>query len=218
MSLNSLVAYAYAPRGSGSRVDGGPDWTQSQPYDIEAKVDESQMAGWDKLSSEERTARVRPMLRALLAERFQLKLHTEMRETPVYALVQAKGGAKLKQAVPPEPTEGEADKTQKTRYMDDHPGKAAPGYITCSGNGCIGKAFPIKIAIGQFGASADADRIVIDQTGLTGYYDFSYTISRDPDSLTPMQQIEDQLGLRFESRKIPMKTYVIDSAEKPTQN
>ena len=142
-----------------------------------------------------------------------------MRETPVYALVQAKGGAKLKEVAAPEPLEGEGDSWQKaSRYMNDHPGKAAPGYITCGGSGCTGHAMQMKFAVGQFGASADANQMVMDQTGLTGYYDFSYKITHEANDLTPMQQIEDQLGLRFESRKVPIKTYVIDSAEKPTQD
>jgi uncharacterized protein (TIGR03435 family) len=71
------------------------------------------------------------------------------------------------------------------------------------------------MATSQIGRNAGVDGITIDETGLTGLYDFAYSVSRDPDALTPMQQIEDQLGLRFEARKIPIETYLIDSADKP---
>lgn len=219
MPLDSLVGFAYADKPGPTRVDGGPSWAKSQHYDIEAKVDDAQMADWDKLSDADRTARVRPMLRALLADRFQLKLHTEMRDTPVYALVQAKGGAKLKEVTAPAPLEGDGDEMQKMmRQMADHPGQPLPGGIMCTGRTCTGHAVKMSSAAGQIGASSSADRIVLDETGLTGFYDFSYTISRDADAATPMQQIEDQLGLRFESRKIPIKTYIIDSAQQPSQN
>jgi len=216
MPLEALVYSGYISRPTRGKVEGGPSWVRSDPYDIEAKVEDSQMTGWDKLSDEERRARVQPMLRTLLAERFHLKLHTEMRDTPVYALVQAKRGSKLKQVAKPEELEGEGDTPEKRmKFMRDHPGQAAPGSIMCDASGCRGHAISIDMAIGQIGGSAKADRIVINDTGLTGLFDFSYNISRDADVATPLQQLEDQLGLRFESRKVPIKTYVIDSAERP---
>ena len=108
-SLESLVYFAYINRPTIGKVEGGPSWVHSDSYDLEAKVDEAQMTGWDKLNDADRRTRVQPMLRTLLAERFHLKLHTEMRETQVYALVQAKGGSKLKQVAKPQELEGDGD-------------------------------------------------------------------------------------------------------------
>ena len=218
MPLTFLINYAYVDGPGKGLVDGGPAWARSDGYDIEAKIDDSQMADWEKLNDSQRRARVRAMLRTLLGERFHLKLHAEMRVTQVYALVQAKGGTKLKQVEAPE-LQGDGDASQKImRFMAEHPGEVAPGSIRCADNTCTGRAIEMKTAINQIGGSAGADRIMVDETGLKGLYDFSYTISRDADAPTPMQQIEDQLGLRFESRKIPIETYVIDSAEKPVQD
>jgi uncharacterized protein (TIGR03435 family) len=218
MSVESLVYFAYITRPAIGKVLGGPSWVHSDRFDIEAKVDDDQMNGWDKLSDADRHVRIQPMMRTLLSQRFHLKLHTEMRETQVYVLVQAKGGSKLKQVVKPEELEGDGDVAQRAmRFMNDHPGQAAPGSIMCTGGGCTGHAIEMTSAVGQLAGSARADLMVIDQTGLTGLYDFSYTISHEEGALTPMQQIEDQLGLRFEIRKVPIKTYIIDSAEKPTQ-
>ncbi len=70
-------------------------------------------------------------------------------------------------------------------------------------------------AIPQIIGSSHADRMLIDQTGLKGFYDFSFpSLPRNDDSA--MAQVEDALGLKFESRTMPMKTYVIESAEKPS--
>ena len=59
--------------------------------------------------------------------------------------------------------------------------------------------------------------MVVDETGLTGYYDFSFAsyVARDSD-VSPMQQLEDDLGMKFEARTVPIKTYVILSAETPS--
>ena len=75
------------------RLTGGPDWIRSQDYDIEATG-----VFPDGLSDEARLDRERLMLQALLAERFKLVIHREVKELPVYALVVAKGGPKLQKA------------------------------------------------------------------------------------------------------------------------
>jgi uncharacterized protein (TIGR03435 family) len=63
------------------------------------------------------------------------------------------------------------------------------------------------------------DKVMVDETGLDGhYYDFSIKLTHDKDGPTVERQIEDGLGLRVEERKVSMKTYVIDAAEKPGEN
>ena len=60
---------------------------------------------------------------------------------------------------------------------------------------------------------------MVDETGLDGYYyDFAIRLTHDKDGPTVEQQIEDGLGLRVQEMKLPMKTYVIDAAEKPGRN
>jgi uncharacterized protein (TIGR03435 family) len=186
----------------------------SDPFDISAKVDDAYIRGWDKLSDEQRMDVVRPMLRRLLADRFHVTFRVEMRKTPVYVLVQAKGGAHVKEVPAPVPWQG--DPTEATaRWMAEHPGKAAPGSIHCDSEACIGNAAKFGDVIGQIAISSRGDRMVIDETGLKGYSDLSF---RQPDNKdeSPMQTVEDDLGMRFEPRSVPMKTYVIVSAEKPS--
>lgn len=214
MSLNALVWYAYANGGPQRRmVSNGGGWIESQQWDIMAKVDDPSLVG---LPNAERAARVRRMLQALLEERFHLKLHTEPRPTSVYALVQAKGGAKVKEVPAPPEVQGDWTEAMK-RYREENPGKPFPGGISCSDGGCRATAVTISNAVGQIGGSSHADRMVIDETGLKGYYDFSFRQPRNDDD-DAMAEVMDDLGMKLEPRKVDLTTYVIDSAEKPSDN
>jgi uncharacterized protein (TIGR03435 family) len=214
MSLRDLVWYAYARRGQKQQmVSGGGGWIDSQYWDIAAKIDDASFAG---LSNKERDDRMRPMLQALLEERFHLKLHTEMRPTPVYVLVQAKGGAKVKEVPAPPALEGDWMEAMK-RYREENPGRPFPGAIQCADSGCTATAVAMSAAVGQIGGSSHLDRPLIDETGLKGYYDFSFRQPRNDDD-GAMREIEEDLGMKFEARKVDLTTYVIDSAEKPSVN
>ncbi len=213
-SLSALIWIAYIHAPGKGRVSGGPKWAQTDSFDINAKVDGAYMVGWDKLTDAQRMDRVRPTIRRLLADRFNLKLRIETQPTPVYALVQAKGGAHMKEVPAPDPVEGDPMEAV-IRQMKENPGKPVSGQILCSGNSCTGVAVPMSNAIGQISGSSRADRIVIDETGLKGYYNFTFTQPR-PNDDSAMAEVEDDLGLKFEPRTVPLKTYIIDSAEKPS--
>ncbi|MDP9049130.1 MAG: TIGR03435 family protein, partial [Acidobacteriota bacterium] len=213
-----LVWVAYMPALETGKVEGGPKWADSVQWDIEAKVDDAQMAGWDKLTDTQRMDRIKPMMRALLVERFELKVHEETRVTPVYALVQAKGGVKMKLVDAP-PANADPQE-QEARARDPKAQNKPPvGGFRVSDAGWVGNAVTIRGLLGQIAYEAGyGDRVMIDATGLDGHYDFAIKLSKDKDGPTPGQQIEDQLGLKVESRKVPIKIYVIDSAEKPSEN
>jgi len=213
MSLKALVGYAYAFGGPQPRqVAGGGGWIESQQWDIVAKVDDPSLGA---LSDAERRNRMRPMVQALLEERFHLKLHTELRPTSVYALVQAKGGAKVKEVPAPPEVQGDRMEAMK-RFREENPGKAFPGVMSCSGDRCTATAVTISTVLGQIQYISRADHPVIDETGLKGYYDFSFRNLGNDDDDPP--NIEEDLGMKLESRKVDMTTYVIDSAEKPSAN
>jgi uncharacterized protein (TIGR03435 family) len=217
MRLSSLVRSAYVAGLDPVQVEtdrGAPKWVNSDEFDIQAKIDERYMDGWSKLSDGQRMDLVRPMLRRLLAERFHLKVAVETRATPVYVLVQAKGGAHVKEVAPPMPVEGDALEAAG-RWMNDHPGEAFPGHILFSGETCTARAAKIGDSVGQIAANSHADRIVIDETGLKGYYDFTMPMPGQKDEF-PMHQVEEALGMKFEARNMPVKTYVIAWAERPS--
>jgi len=214
VSLKFLVSYAYANEGPERQmVSGGGGWIDSQDWDITAKVDDATFEG---LSNAERSKRMRPMLQALLEERFHLKLHTELRPTAVYALVQAKGGAKFKEVPAPPEVNGDWMEAMK-HYREENPGKPFPGVITCSSDGCTATAMTISGALAQIQGSSHADRPVIDETGLKGHYDISFPMPHNDDD-DAMAEVEEALGLKFEPRKVNLTAYVIDSAERPSAN
>jgi uncharacterized protein (TIGR03435 family) len=215
--LSGLVYIAYPSAAKGFKVETdhtAPKWISSDVFDIEAKIDEGYMDGWSTLSDAQRMDIVRPMLRRLLSERFHLKLTTDTRMTPVYALVQAKGGTHVREVPPPTPVDGDPAEVA-ARWVAENPGKAFPGQIMCSGDQCVAHAVRIEDALGQIAANSHADRMVVDQTGLKGTYDFSFPFPGAKDEF-PMQEVGDALGMKFEPRSMPIKTCIIESAEKPT--
>lgn len=236
VGLGQLAMFAYVGPGQGTvKVDRtAPEWVNSEEFDINAKVDGVYMAGWDKMSDAQRAALVRPMLRRLLAERFKVKVRTEMQDMPVYALVQAKRGTKMKEAPAPPPppqVEGDSMEAQVKRSMDAMKRMTSgqgvpPGQTACSATTCAGASVPVSRLLGMIRARGWVDRTVVDQTGLTGYYDFSFTVPTtnfavnqppgNDDDTPPFVQIGEELGLKFEPTKVPTKTYVIESAEKPS--
>jgi len=121
-----------------------------------------------------------------LADRFQLRLHRETKELPVYTLSVAKNGAKFREAT--------AD--------DQHTTAAGPGEITDHG-------VAIPIFIKQL--SGLVDRAVVDQTGLKGSYDLNLQWTREQDTGPSLfTALEEQLGLKLSGGKGPVEILVID--------
>src|SRR5262245_44476883 len=100
-SLRMLLQNAYGRAGTGFpggqlQIVGGPSWIDSDRYDIQAKADCS-----GGVLSREQT---QLMVQSMLEDRFQLKAHMETRELPIYNLVVAKDGPKLKKSEDQTPT------------------------------------------------------------------------------------------------------------------
>jgi len=212
-TVKGMIYFAYLPNTGSGLVEGGPDWTGLEEFDVNAKVEDAEVATWAKLSDAQRSDRIRPMVRTLLAERFHLKMHAESQVRPVFALVQAKGGAKLKEADPPPPNLDPQAMQDWTRSSNP---TALPGAFMMSGDTWTGNAIRIGVLMNEIAGNARVDRLVVDETGLKGYYSFTFKPSRDKDAPILLDQIEDQLGLKLEPRKVPVKTYVIDSVEMPS--
>jgi bla regulator protein blaR1 len=208
-SAQLLILFAYnLPFGSErTRIVGGPDWLDSTQYEIQAKIDASQFAAMQKMTAEQQREQVDLMEQSLLAERFHLKLHFETREMPVYALVVAKGGPKLTPA-----KDGELNSILS--FHSEMTAKA--------------------VTLGDFAQSSlwtpIGGRLVIDQTGLKGTYDFTLNWSQEqaaaPEpgkenapALSPIfTAIQQQLGLKLVPAKAPIEVIVIDSIDRPSEN
>ena len=196
-TLRNLIGMAHGVRGF--QISGGPKWIDTDRFDIDARSVIWDAANPpDQARMREEYRRITERLRNLLADRFHLTFHAETREQPVYALVVAKGGSKLQEA-----TESERP------------------FIRRMGVGTLkGVASSVGMLIGNL--SNELERRVIDKTGLTGTYDFELkwrpALSADTDGATIFGALEEQLGLRLESEKGPVKILVVESAEKPSTN
>jgi uncharacterized protein (TIGR03435 family) len=188
-TLNILIMAAYDVKDY--QVTGGPPWADSDVFTIIAKTE-----GEDTPKLE----RVRLMLQALLADRFQLKLHRGEAELKVYHLVVAKKSPKLKPSVPGE----------KFGQTFD---PSTPGMLRSSFT---------RITMTDFVhlVSVYADRPVIDKTGLDGEYDYSIEWSANGGDfrLAIMAAVQEQLGLKYEPVKEPTGVLVIDHVEKLSEN
>jgi uncharacterized protein (TIGR03435 family) len=218
--VRQLITFAY--RVSGFQLSGGPAWIGSERYDIVAKPERPE--GPDDLgqaTEEQRTLvqeRLRKRLRALLADRFQLTIHRETRELPVYALVLSKSGTKL-----------QTSKDGSNQHM-----RMNHGEITAEG--CTMQMLTMTLA-------SVLGRAVLDQTGLQGRYDFTLEFMPEaghlqgevkppgpgdgPEVIGPpdpsgrpsiFTAIQQQLGLKLESTKGPVEFIVIDRVERPSAN
>jgi uncharacterized protein (TIGR03435 family) len=191
------------------QVSGSSGWITNEAWEVAAKVDQPP-ANYDSLSNDARDEIGRERLQAVLAQRFNLKCHFEVKQLPVYNLVLAKGGTKLKQT--------SADSKDIGSLGSDR----RNGTNRIYGTG-ISLQFISAILSGKVG------RIVIDKTGLTGIYDFTVTYASDSDTASSayapepsgpsiFTAVEEQLGLKLEPAKGPVPAMVIDSIERPSEN
>jgi uncharacterized protein (TIGR03435 family) len=190
VTLRQLLVFAYHLNVSQLQ---GPGWIDADGFDIAAKVK-------DKPSGTELASR----LQAVLTDRFQLKLHHETKDMPVYFLVVANGGPKLRNA-----KEGE-DAFNALVKTGISPFKANFAAIS---KGCDLPAFAERLG-------RPLDHPVVDKTGIQGKYWFQLEWAIEPgsNSSNPSQSLlvalRDQLGLTLENQTAPQDVLVIDQAEK----
>src|ERR1700722_13894756 len=98
MSLKQLVEFVqdFGYIDVDQRIAGGPKWLGSAKFDIEAKCDEATARAFGTMPTKQRIRTEQDMIQAMLADRFKLRTHHETRRLPVYTLVQAKSGSKMK--------------------------------------------------------------------------------------------------------------------------
>jgi len=227
--LNILIMTAYHLSGY---QFSGPSWLNSERFDVTAKVPEGTTQAQQLV-----------MLQNLLAERFGLKVHREMREMPVYDLVIAKGGPKFKEAVPvpPPPKAGDLPTVPPKMSFDaDGIPLLPPGGGTVWGIpgkdgtswGVMHEETTMARLAGILG-SLIGGRPVNDATGLTGKYDLAmhWVMHVElPDNTAPADPVtgagaavftalQSQLGLKLEPKKGMVEVVVVDHCEKmPTEN
>jgi len=195
MTLHALFINAFTVR-SESQVLGYPAWVNTDHFDIQAKMDADTAATYRALKGQESNEQWHDLVRQILEERFGLKYHTEQRELPVYQLVVARKGPRLKESAP-----------EQNGTSSIGPGKLKASHYTMS-----------SLA---FSLSGPAGRVILDKTGLSGEYDFELAWAPDgqPDGGPSIfSALQDQLGLKLEPAKAPLDVVVIDHLERPSEN
>jgi uncharacterized protein (TIGR03435 family) len=231
VTITDLIVEAYKVK---PPQISGPDWLSMERFDIQAKLPDG--ASEDQVSQ---------MVRAMLAERFGMKTHTESRERSAYALVVGKNGARLPPSTlppDPEPAKGLTTLTPSAGgTVTSSGGPAGPTRMTMGPNG-----IQIVMLKAQISGLADLlssilGKLVVDRTGLTGYYQIALDIPQedvqnvaralgmggqaaaigvptDPGGSSMFQAIE-KFGLRLDSGKEQIETLIVDRIEKlPTPN
>jgi bla regulator protein BlaR1 len=209
--ITGLQAWAFNPTGSSIR------------YDIDAKVSEADLPKWNDPTLQ--PAMLRAMLQAMLADRFNLALHRETKEVPIYELKVGRKSPKFK------PSEATAPADIRQKHPNAVTLRSGTSVATGPNPGqqtLFGVTMP---DLGTF-LSTLAGRPIHDKTGLTGKYDITYELELPP----PAQEgagmavspdfytsqifsiVQDQLGLRLRAAKGLVESLVIDHVERPSEN
>ncbi len=220
VTVKSLIQQAWDVRDF--QISGGPGWLDTERYDIKAKGDgtglsEEEMGKLPEAQRNKLMEEILMKLRALLADRFQLKLHRGTKEMPVYALSVAKGGPKIQLA-----------------KEDGSPGGQMSMRRGGAGAEITGNKVPLSHLVHLL--SDVVGRTVLDKTGLKENYDFKMSFAPDrglgqqppgpgddrqlPESGGPsiFTALQEQLGLKLDAQKGPVEVLVIDSAQKASAN
>ena len=217
MPLRAIIAFACNIREF--QLSGGPGWIGTEHYDIAAKPERGESAAEPPdprtMTDDQRKTRddqLREKVRSLLADRFGLVLHREIKEQLVYALAVAKSGPKLKVVAVPGDRQG-----------------------LSTGRGRL-QGFAAPMAMFATVLSNTVGRPVLDKTGLMEKYDFLLEWTPDIATINPdkpggeapppldssgpaiFTALQEQLGLRLDSTKGPVESIVIDRVERPSGN
>ena len=217
VTLRMLMRIAYGVHES--QIIGGPDWTKTDRFDITAKAE-----GYPDAAAFHDAARL--MLRPLLADRFKLTLRREQRELPIYAMVVGKPGELGPRL---QPDDGRECTTPKLPIPKAPVAGVAPRGtpLTCGGEMfasgiLVGRALTLStlaISLTRF-----ADRVVVDETGLSGKFDWHIFWLPDEIALSAkslddgpsmFSAFRDQAGLKLEPRRRPVEVLVVEGAEHP---
>jgi uncharacterized protein (TIGR03435 family) len=232
-SLKDYIGIAYRTK---APQISGPDWLESARFDITAALPPGGGAG-----------QLPELFQALLADRFQVKVHKEKKEFPVYVLTVGKGPLKIKEATP----DSDVDQDDPKGVVNAAGTGSAAGVGVNLGHGSsyslANNRFEArKLTMAQLAESLEpyASRPVVDMTGLAGRYDVAIDFTPEdframmvrgaiargvvlpPEALRALDgstgTLEDalqQVGLKLESRRAPLDVIVIDGALKtPTAN
>ncbi len=198
--LRFIILYAY--RLLDNQLAGAPDWTSSDSFDVAATYPSGSTPTDDE---------VRAMIRTLLAERFGLQVHRERQEQRMYWLTIAANSGRLGKQLRRSDVDCDEGSAQKHPQTDKRPvcKMIATRHFITGGSRTIPQlAATLQSMVG---------RLVVDHTGLTGAFDMDlqWDDNEGPSIFTALQE---QLGLKLDSRQDWIDTLIIDHVQKPGAN
>ena len=201
LTTQELIRGAYDV--NDDQIVGAPSWLNSQRYDVDAKVDkaaegeDTSAEGEDSPAGETVQEREERMAQALLSNCFKLAAHREARLVPVYELVIAGDGPKLRESDP-----SRADSAFRVIQVES-------GRI-------VGREVPIATLARML--SDELGRPVLDSTHLGSHYDVTLQWPTAPESPKPaiLAALQEQLGLKLVPQLMPKEFLVIDHVEMPS--
>jgi uncharacterized protein (TIGR03435 family) len=232
VTLKSLIDVSHQRSAfDGRETEGGPPWIDTDRFDVLAKAPEG-------AALNDRDGFPGPlfaMIRALLAERFGLRTHTEVRERPVYALSLARPDKRLGSGLKKVETDCAA---AMVSLAAPTPGAAPPpGGPPCTFGGGPGQLRGNTVSLAMLASvlSRQVGRPVVDRTGVADYFDITIEFAPDLDARTSngpaapnapaggdgpsiFTALREQLGLKLEATRAPVDVLIVDGAEPPTEN
>lgn len=229
--LRTLILRAYGLHDS--QLIDAPEWAAVERFDIDARAEPAPPSP-DALM---------PMLRTLLAERFQLKVRTETRQLPAYVLVHARRDRRLGPQI--RPTQADCSGGARVMSREEVMAIAKEGwppcgqgvtisFLTTSSDGTAGSKIRMRrsgVTMPDFAIflQGQVGRPVVDRTGVEGLFDVEYSFAPQPPSpstelaaganVPPIfVALEEQLGLKLESERAQVPVLIVESVERPTQN
>jgi len=179
--------------GSDIEVVGGPDWIDTDRWDIVAAP-----------AAPDPEAPWREMLKTLLMDRFKLRAHVEQRERPIFALVFARPDRKLGPNIHPTSTPCAIEGNCGSTDTNSNGVRSGTIHGTARTMTQVGRSL-----------SGYAERRVLDRTGLDGRYDFELTWSEDVSIFTALPE---QLGLKLDAQRAQVDVVVVDSVARPVED
>ena len=224
--LRSLIREAYGI--SENQLVDAPSWTRTERFDIDAKLEREPPEVPDGELGERQFA-----LQSLLARHFQLVVHRETREFPLYALVMARADRRPGPMLKPSSADCSRN-AMPAQIAATRAGKPlACGTLVRTGRIQFGGRTMEDLAR-RLSSLPFLGRGVVDRTGLTGRWEFELTYAPDPDQLPSLPggepplfdpngpslfvAFQEQLGLKLESIRGPWEVLVVDRVERPTEN
>ena len=222
VTLRQLIQAAYSRRAFDDiMIFGGPTWLDTDHFDVIAntKGDLATLYLGDGRGS---PGLAYLMLRTLLAERFKLVAHTEMRTLPVYALVVAREDKLQRSDVDCDAVL--AEMAAAIREGRPPAAREPRGVARCAFAPGPGRLSANSVTMSQFAdtLAGSVNRPVVDRTGLNGTFTFDLKWTPEQPGVTPndfpsiFTAVQEQLGLKLQSTQAPIEVIVIDRAETPT--